>query len=104
MRVHAIGLQNNQGTKNKGKPNEREYNMARLIIEVPAESREGTTKEGDPYRVNGYGLDTAEVDISIDSLPTFTQLKFPCDINLISDAEMRYGRMQNIVVGYELVK
>lgn len=95
MEATLIGVSRNSGTKNT-----REYDMARVIILVPAESREGTTKLGDPYKVQSYGLDTAELDLSISAIPKFEKLTYPITLNLETDSEVRYGRVQSVVTGF----
>lgn len=95
MQVTAIGVTKVSGSK-AGRP----YEMARIVILVPAESREGETKAGDPYKVEAAGADTAELDLSLDSFSKFQKLNFPIDLDLLTDSEVRYGRVQSVVVGF----
>jgi hypothetical protein len=95
MKVTCIGFSRIDGEKNS-----RQYDMGRLIILVPAESREGTSKLGDKYRVRAGGFDTAELDLSVDAIPSFQKLTFPIDLELDTDSELRFGRMQSVVTGF----
>lgn len=95
MLAHVIGVSRISGNKNS-----RDYDMARVVILVPAESREGTTKDGNPYIVRAYGWDTAELDLSADSVHKFEKLSYPCMLELITDSEVRFGRVQSVVTGF----
>jgi hypothetical protein len=67
---------------------------------VPAESREGITKDGNPYRIRAFGLDTAELDLSADAVNKFEKLTFPIMLDLHTDSEVRFGRVQSVVTGF----
>lgn len=96
MKVHAIGVSRINGTKNG-----RDYDMARLIILTPAESRSGKNRDtGDPYNVIAAGFDTSELDMKIDAFEKFKGVSYPARLDVSTESEFRFGRMQTVVADF----
>ena len=98
MKQQCIGITRIAGVKNSNP-----YDMARLVVLVPAESRTGLSKETkDPYTVTSFGHDTAELDMTLEAFVAFKDLKFPIFLEVETDSEIRFGRLQSVVTGYTL--
>lgn len=95
MKQTAIGVTRIEGSKANNK-----YDMCRVIVLVPSESRESLTKAGDPYKVSAYGFDTTELDCTQETFHLLKDQKFPASFDFEIDSELRFGRLQSIVVGF----
>lgn len=99
MKVQAVSVSRIDGSKTGNK-----YDLCRLEILVPTESREGISKAGDPYRVRSTGFTTNELDLSIEAYEVFKFFKFPLPLDVIVDNEMRFGRLLPLVSGVNEAK
>lgn len=96
MKHHVQQLTRIQGSKGSNP-----YDMCRIVVTIPSESRTGTTKAGDPYKVTSYGVDTTELDVTLDCFEKIARdVKLPATLELITDSELRFGRLISIVADY----
>lgn len=97
MRVQCLGAYFMKGTANKsGQP----YDMAKVVIRTPIE-----TVVSQKMQKGGYGYSTNELDLEPGALKHFN-MAFPpegIELDLEVGAEVRYGRLQSIVIGCKRV-
>lgn len=95
MKATVIGVTRMTGTSKK---NGRPYDMARCFVLQPVQV--GGTQE--TMRA-GFGFSAAELDLRPDALVKFNQVKFPAELELITDNEMMFGRLVTVVTDFRPV-
>jgi len=91
MKATVIGVTRMNG---KSKKTGRPYDMARILVLQPVDIN--TTED---YIKAGFGYQAAELDLRPDAISKFGQVKFPCELELITDNEMMFGRLITVVTG-----
>jgi len=99
MKVFAVNITRTYGTSMKKNPKGQEYDIASMQILVPMENGGGDTKDGGQYTRTGYGFQVTELSVASDCLEQFKDIQFPAHLEVSTDSEMRFGRMQMIVSG-----
>lgn len=99
MKVHAIGLARNKGISKKNNPQGSEYDNCSLLILTPIEEGAGNSKEGGTWERSGYGYSVSEIPVQVDAMPQFKDVKFPAVLEVVTDAEPRFGRLVTVVTG-----
>lgn len=99
MKVFAVNITRTYGTSMKKNPKGQEYDIASMQILVPMENGGGDTKDGGKYTRTGYGFQVTELSVASDCLEQFKDVLFPAQLEVSTDSEMRFGRMQMIVSG-----
>lgn len=91
MRVKAIGVQRLKGVSKTGNP----FDFARLMYLRPVE-----VTSGDKFSSSGFGFSQGEIDLSIESLHKFNDIKFPCDLDLALETVPDRRGVKSICVGF----
>jgi hypothetical protein len=103
MKVLAVSVQQSQGVSDKSgvcKP----YHMASLSYLVPLESRsKADSVKGTSYRMTGYGLQLVEMTLDPDCFEDFSKVTFPSMIDIRTEAQPMFGKVQTVVVGLAAV-
>lgn len=103
MKVLAVSVQQSQGISDKSgalKP----YHMASLSYLVPLESRNKVdTVKGTSYRMDGYGLQLVEMSLDPDCLSEFSKVTFPAMLDIQTEAQPMFGKVQTVVTGLSAV-
>lgn len=98
MRVTALGAYSMKGTAKKSGSS---YDMAKLVIRVPMEN----VANANMTRM-GYGFTTNELDMEVQALPKFN-FQYPpegVELDLIVGSELRFGRLQSVITGFQKVQ
>lgn len=92
MRVQAIGVKRMRGI---GKESGRRFDFARLEIlrgiEVAASEK---------FSIEGYGYETTKLDLAIDAVPKFNEVRFPATLELVVDTVPGRNGLRSVVVGF----
>lgn len=99
MKVFAINVNRNSGVSTKKDPSGRPYEMASLQMLTDFEPGEGSKADGSSWKREGYGKQVIEIPLKPEALREFKDVAFPCEIELITDSEIIFGRMTTVVVG-----
>ncbi len=99
MKVFAIGIARNHGISKKKDPSGKNYDMAALLVLTPIEPGSGTTRDGGTYNRMGYGFQVSEFPAQSDCISQFKDVKFPAQIDVATDSEPMFGRMQTVISG-----
>lgn len=99
MKVHAIGIARNWGKSVKKDPKGKDYDMCSLLCLTPVEPGSGNTKDGGFYNRQGYGFQVTEFPAQSSCIDQFKDVKFPALIEVATDSEPMFGRMQTVVSG-----
>lgn len=92
MRVNAIGVQRLTGVSTKtGRP----FDFARVMYLQPVE-----VVSNDKFSSMGYGYQPGEVNLSIDALNKFSDVKFPAQLDLVMDTVPDRRGIKTICVGF----
>lgn len=91
MKVFVAGVRRQNGTAKK---TGNAYDMASVLTLTPISAAATST-----YNKQGFGFEVAELDLNVSALPSFAHIKFPCELDLVTDMVMRFGRMVPVVVG-----
>ena len=96
MRVKAIGAYRMTGVaKSSNKP----YDMGKLVIVVPVENMASEKMT----RV-GYGAVVNELDVLPDAILNKFNFHYPCELDLVVDQKLQFGRLQAIIVDAKRVE
>lgn len=99
MKVHAIGIARNNGISVKKDPKGKAYDMCALLVLTAIEPGSGQTKDGGNYARSGYGFQVTEFPAQPECIEQFKDVKFPAIIDVATDSEPMFGRMQTVVSG-----
>jgi len=99
MKVFAIGITKNEGVSKKSDPAGKAYKMAALLVLQPIENASGDSKDGGKWSRFGFGFQVAEFQADPNCLEQFRDIKFPCTLEVLTDTQQQFGRMQTVVVG-----
>lgn len=99
MKVHAIGIARNWGVSVKKDPKGKKYDMCSLLVLTLIEGGSGETKDGGHYDRAGYGYQVTEFPAQSSCIEQFKDVKFPAIIEVATDSEPMFGRMQTVVSG-----
>jgi len=91
MQAMVTGVSRMKGV---GKSSKQPYDIAKLFVLQPVKpvSREN-------MELSGFGFETAEISMRPDALTQFEGVKFPANLDLVTDMEARGGVLLPIVVG-----
>ena len=92
MKVQILGITRMKGV---GKKSQQPYDMCNIKAAIPQEN-----VNTDSMKKNGYGFDVAEIRADPQCIESFRDLKFPCMVTLKLEQEFRYGKMEQICVGF----
>lgn len=91
MQVTIIGVSRMRGV---GKQSKQPYDMARLFVMSPIR---GFSKEG--LDISGFGYEVAELPLAANVLGDFANLKYPATVDLLTDMELRGGKLVSVCTG-----
>lgn len=92
MKALVSGIVHRKGT---AKATGQEYDFTRLLTLRPVEPL-----LSDRMTVRGHGYQEVEVAADPACLPQFAGLKFPCEVDLVTDARPgRFGQLELVVTG-----
>jgi len=96
LRVHALGAVHSKGkAKNTGNP----FDMAQLLYRRPIEHFSNANMVR-----TGYGFQSAEMPIALESFNKFSAFEFPCELDLeIGNQLDRFGNLEAVVIGAKAV-
>lgn len=100
MKALVLKASINEGISKKQDPNGRAYQIASVTIAVPFEAREWNNSNGSGSS-RGFGMDTTEIELHVDALGMFRDLKFPCYVELVTETEYRRNGAVSVVVGVQ---
>ena len=96
MKMLCAGVEHMKGI---GKESGNPYDMATMVGLVPVENIKHANGA-----INGYGYKVAEVQVAPDAVESFKDVKFPCWLDLETDAIPRMGKFETVVVGFKPVQ
>lgn len=97
MKMQVVGITRIAGVSSKsGKP--RPYDMPKVVCLQPVQ-----IQKKEAYERSGFGYEPLEVDLDPEAFESFSQVKFPCVLELITDSRALFGRLQTICVGFKVV-
>jgi len=92
MRVTVIGVKRMSGV---GKESGRSFDFAQVQVLMAMEQADSKN-----FQLRGYGYETSKLDLAIDALDKFRDVRFPCVLDLaIENVPGRLG-MRTVVVGF----
>lgn len=92
MEVLVIGAVRMDGV---GKESGNAFDFGKLFYLLPVEP---VTKE--KFRVQGFGYEVAEMELAVEALPKFAQVRFPARLNLETDVVPQRRGVKTVVVGF----
>lgn len=93
MKLTVLGVKRIEGNaKTTGNP----FDMCRLFAMVPIE----VTGAGSKVTVHGFGFELAEVNLDPDALPKFKDVRFPAQLELLTDSRPFRGKLETVVTGF----
>jgi len=99
MKIHALNISRTHGISCKKVAAGKPYDMANMQFLVPFEPGGGDTKDGGHYERLGYGMQVGEIGCRNDCIDQFKDVQFPAQVEVSTDSEMVFGRMQTVVTG-----
>jgi hypothetical protein len=96
MLVKVLGIRRNFGTSKAGKP----FDMTQIMIEQPMADAEYATSRCEAYGFEAVALDAAQTLVA---KLKYEKLELPCLLQLEIGHELRFGKMQSIVIDYKKV-
>jgi hypothetical protein len=109
MKVFAIGIAKNSGISTKNSSKGKPYEMVALLILTAIEPGEGNSKDkktgeetGGTWKREGYGFQVSEITVAKEAFESFKDVKFPCDLDVVTDTQPMFGRMNTVVVGIKV--
>lgn len=92
MKAYVLGVVHRHGTaKDSGKP----YDFAQVLTLRPIESVSSKN-----FNQVGHGFDIVEANLDQAALPQFAGKKYPCELDLVTDARpSSFGKLDLVVVG-----
>lgn len=92
MRVKAIGVKRLSGIgKTSGKP----FDFAQITILRPIE-----VTASESFSAQGYGYEVSEIDLSVEALPKFAEVRFPAELDVQVDTLPGRKGLRSVVVGF----
>lgn len=92
MKLTVLGVKRVQGTaKATGQP----FDMCRLIAMVAIESGGGKS-----VSVTGHGYEVAEINLEVAAMGQFAGVKFPQQLELLTDSRPFRGQFETVVTGF----
>lgn len=91
MKVIAIGVKRMRGI---GKDSGREYDFAQVEVLTPLKNT-----SSDKFTLTGLGYETSKLDMRIEALAAFNDVKFPANVDLLVEHEASRNGMKAIVTG-----
>lgn len=91
MRVNAIGVQRLKGVSKTGSP----FDFARVMFLRPVE-----VTSGEKFTSQGFGFMQGEIDLSIDALHKFNDVKFPAMLDLALEQVPDRRGVKSVCVGF----
>lgn len=92
MRVNAIGVKRMRGI---GKESGRPFDFAQLEILRPME-----VTASEKFTLEGYGYETSKLDLAIDCLHKFAEIRFPAVMDLVVTTEPGRSGLRSVVCGF----
>ena len=99
MKVLAINVSRNTGISTKKDPNGRHYDMASLQVLTPFENGSGGKPDGSKWARSGYGRQVTEFPCRSDCIDQFKDVRFPANIEVVTDTDIVFVRMTTVVTG-----
>lgn len=96
MLIMVLGIRRNYGTSKAGKP----FDMTQIMVQQPLNDADYATSKSEAYGFEVASLDAAQ---SLVQKMKLAQVKLPCIMDLEIGHELRFGKMQSIVIDYKLV-
>lgn len=91
MKANVCGVRRMAGT---AKSSGNAYDMCNVSLLVPVE-----VVNNAKMQINGAGFSVMEMPLAVEALPQFMGLKFPCQVELVTDVKPRGGKLETVVVG-----
>ncbi len=91
MRVKAIGVQRLKGVSKTGSP----FDFARVMYLRPVE-----VTSSDKFSSQGFGFQQGEIDLALDALHKFNDIKFPADLDLALEQVPDRRGVKSVCVGF----
>lgn len=91
MKLNVIGVKRIKGTSTK---TGNAFDMCRLFALVPI------TPQGGKTLIQGHGFELAEMELDPNSLPNFSRLSFPVELELSTDTRPFMGKLETVVTGF----
>lgn len=104
MKVYAIGIARNAGISKKKDPKGKAYDICSLLVLQPIEAGAGTSGDGGTWERSGYGFQVADFPASAEAIEQFKDVKFPAQIEVITETAQQFGRMTTMVTGLSVEK
>lgn len=96
MRANVVGVVRLSGIgKESGKP----YDFAQVLYLRPIE-----VSASEKFTLQGYGFEVGKLDLDIDALPQFAQVKFPAQLDLVVDNVPGRSGLRAVISGINGVK
>lgn len=92
MKMTVLGVKRVKGISSK---TGNDFDMCRLIGMVPV-----SPTSNSKVTISGHGFEVAEVELDPDSLPQFSTLKFPAQLDLTTDSRPFMGKFETVVTGF----
>lgn len=92
MRVNAIGVKRMSGI---GKESGRPFDFAQIEILRPME-----VTASEKFTLIGYGYETSKIDLAVDAISKFAEVKFPAVLDLVVTTEPGRNGLRSVVVGF----
>ena len=95
MKMHCLGVKRVKGltsVEKGGNPFDMCYVVGRVAIENGGTER---------VKISGFGFETSDIDLDPDSIQKFSNVPFPCDLDLETDVVAKFGKFQTVVVGFK---
>lgn len=96
MLMMVSGVRRGYGTSKAGKA----FDMTQLFVQTPIVDANYSISKQEAYGFEQTALDAAQ---SMVQQMKLAQIKLPCMMDLEIGHELRFGKMQSIVIGYKLV-
>jgi hypothetical protein len=86
------------GISRKKDPLGKKYDICTINCLSPFENRSWDKDEGSG-QIEGYGAQDYELPLDPAAMPSFKNFDYPCEIDLIIDERIVYGRLSSYVIG-----
>lgn len=95
MRCTVIGVKRMSGV---GKESGREFDFAQIEVLRPLEP--AAKKQ---FSLRGFGFETTKLDLALDALDKFRDVRFPVSLELVIETEPSRQGLRSVVVGFRAV-
>lgn len=92
MRVNAIGVKRMSGI---GKESGRPFDFAQIEILRPME-----VTASEKFTLVGYGHETSKIDLAIDCVQKFADVRFPAVLDLVVETVPGRQGLRSVVTGF----